>query len=75
MADRHLIIPRDHPELPTEHGNFNVQGPSFQTQNGLRDPFVLDVSAHDHPAAEGRWLFYAAAGEFALGVTQLPAAS
>ena len=28
MTDRHLIIPRNHPELPTEHGDFNVQGPS-----------------------------------------------
>ena len=28
MADRHLIIPQNHPELPTEHGHFNVQGPS-----------------------------------------------
>ena len=35
------------------------------SQNGLRDPFVFDDG-------EERWLFYAAAGEFALGVTRLP---
>ncbi|MCH2420224.1 MAG: hypothetical protein MK181_10480 [Acidimicrobiales bacterium] len=51
------------------------RGPSFQPQHGLRDPFVIDLSTDDHPEAEGRWLFYAAAGEFSLGVTRLPAAS
>jgi hypothetical protein len=47
------------------------RGPSFQPQHGLRDPYVLDVSVDDDPDAAGRWLFYAAAGEFSLGVTRL----
>ena len=33
-------------------------------QNGLRDPFVLDGDGR-------RWLFYAASGEHAIGVTEL----
>ena len=40
----------------------------FQPQNGLRDPFVLDDD-------DERWLYYAAAGEFALGVVPLPEAT
>ncbi len=35
-----------------------------QPQNGLRDPFVLDTGGR-------RWLFYAAAGECALGLTDI----
>ena len=49
----------DQPVEPT------VRGPAFRPQNGLRDPFVFDDG-------EERWLFYAAAGEFALGITRLP---
>jgi hypothetical protein len=45
-----------------------VRGPAFQPQNGLRDPFVLDDDGE-------RWLYYAAAGEFALGVVPLPEAT
>ena len=51
------------------------RGPSFKPQHGLRDPFVLDISAEDDPDAVGRWLFYAAAGEFSLGVTRLDGAT
>ncbi len=51
------------------------RGPSFEPQHGLRDPFVLDISAEDDPDAVGRWLFYAAAGEFSLGVTRLDGAT
>jgi hypothetical protein len=45
-----------------------TRGPAFQPQNGLRDPFVLDDDGE-------RWLYYAAAGEFALGVVPLPEAT
>ena len=62
--------------VPRDHGRFNVNGPSVQPaprglaltpQNGLRDPFVLDTGGR-------RWLFYAAAGEYALGVTDISGA-
>lgn len=43
------------------------RGWAMQPQNGLRDPFVL---AEPHK----RWLFYGAAGEHALGVTELAGA-
>jgi hypothetical protein len=49
-------------DLPVEP---TTRGPAFQPQNGLRDPFVLDDDGE-------RWLYYAAAGEFALGVVRLP---
>ncbi|HCW01634.1 MAG: hypothetical protein QF777_00750 [Acidimicrobiales bacterium] len=67
MHERYVIVPRDHPDLPTEHGDFNVQGPSVVRT----PPWLLDVSVDDDPDAAGRWLFYAAAGEFSLGVTRL----
>ena len=41
------------------------RGWAKQPQNGLRDPFVLEEP-------DQRWLFYAAAGENALGVAQPP---
>ena len=40
------------------------RGWALTPQNGLRDPFVLDTGGR-------RWLFYAAAGEYALGVTNI----
>ena len=40
------------------------RGPAPGPQNGLRDPFVLTDGGR-------RWLFYAAAGEDALGVTDI----
>ena len=40
------------------------RGWALTPQNGLRDPFVLDTGGR-------RWLYYAAAGEYALGVTDL----
>ncbi len=43
----------------------SIRGPAFERENGLRDPFVLDDG-------DARWLFYAAAGEFAIGVVRLP---
>lgn len=39
-------------------------GPTFEPQHALRDPFVFTDDG-------SRWLFYAAAGEFAMGVTRL----
>jgi len=62
------VEPWEGADLPVEP---TPRGPSFQPQHGLRDPFVLDVAAAGHPEAAGRWLFYAAAGEFSLGVTRL----
>lgn len=41
-------------------------GPTFERQRALRDPYVFT----DTDGA--KWLYYAAAGEFALGVTPLP---
>ena len=37
-------------------------------QNGLRDPYVLAYVLAD---GGRRWLFYAAAGEDAIGVTEI----
>ena len=57
------------PAEPWEGADLAVEpttrGPAFQPQNGLRDPFVLDDDGE-------RWLYYTAAGEFALGVVRLP---
>lgn len=64
------------PIEPWEGADLEVKptqrGPSFEPQNGLRDPFALDLSEDGRaPDRAGRWLFYAAAGEFSLGVTRL----
>ncbi len=48
-----------------------TRGPAFSPQHGLRDPFVLDLPVGRWGDDAGRWLFCAAAGEFALGVTWL----
>jgi len=41
-----------------------ARGLAASPQNGLRDPCLLDVG-------DRRWLFYAASGEHAIGVTEL----
>ena len=49
-------------DLPCEPA---PRGPALERQNGLRDPYLFD----DRDGR--RWLFYAAAGEDALGVTAI----
>ena len=75
------IIDASTPGVPRDHDRFNVnrgtkagasvqpapRGLALTPQNGLRDPFVLDTGGR-------RWLFYAAAGEYALGVTDISGA-
>ena len=66
------IIDASTPGVPRDHDRFNVNrgakagasGLGAHAQNGLRDPFVLDTGGR-------RWLYYAAAGEYALSVTDL----
>ena len=49
-------------DLPCEPA---PRGPALQRQNGLRDPYLFEDT-------DGRrWLFYAAAGEDSLGVTEI----
>ena len=62
------VEPWEGADLPLEP---TARGPAFDPQNGLRDPFALDLSEDRWGDDAGRWLFYAAAGEFALGVTRL----
>ena len=57
------VHPWEGADMPTEP---TPRGPAFSMQNGLRDPYILDDPS-------GAWLFYAAAGENALGVTPLTA--
>jgi len=62
------VEPWEGADLPVEP---TTRGPAFSPQHGLRDPFVLDLPVDRWGDDAGRWLFYAAAGEFALGVTWL----
>ena len=49
-------------DLPCEPA---PRGPALQRQNGLRDPYLFEDTGGR------RWLFYAAAGEDSLGVTEI----
>lgn len=49
-------------DLPCEPA---PRGPALQRQNGLQDPYLFEDTDCQ------RWLFYAAAGEDSLGVTEI----